>query len=413
MRLDFLEFRLLYAHGPKPEWEDYDPSVEQWYVSARALCLVRPGKDAIVLPGNRSEMKEFADFCQKTLGLSEDQILWTSGQDYLLDDGIRKKQMAQVRKMTSTGCWLLAPYCRTEPFNRWSSELNVPVLGDSVDWVKKYADKAILHPHVHSHKRPKELPILRGINVPKGWVCDDRRDLEAAFRAMSADGVGRFILKPRFLSAGEGTIRDATSWAQLEIYNFDQFGEVVLEEMLPYDGISSIQFYGEQLLPCPTDQFLSRIHPSKYAGNMVPSRKSASFQGVLIEEARRILGQIKPQGLGALDFLLVNDEPRFIDPNLGRWTGGWIGRAFHFLAAPQKLCYKKWDLDSEELSIPGVWEFWSRLQKRGIAFDQKSNTSGIFPMCWLPNMWATLIAFGDTHAEVEALETQATECLVS
>ncbi len=411
MRLDFWNFRLLYCHGPKPEWKD-DPSVEQWYVSGRSLCLVRPGKDAIVLPGGKPEMKEFAEFCRKTLSLSQDQILWTSGHDYLLDDGIRKEQMTDIKKMTSAGCWLLAPYCCTEPFDRWSSELKVPVLGDSASWIKKYADKAILHPHVHSHKRPEELPILHGINVPKGWICDDRRDLESAFYAMSADGVKRFILKPRFSSAGEGTIRDVTSWAQLEVHNFDQFGEVVLEEMLPYDSISSIQFYGRQLLACPTDQFLSKVHPSKYAGNIVPSRKSASFQKALIEETHRILDQIRPQGLGALDFLSVNEEPRFIDPNLGRWTGGWIGRAFHLLAAPQKLCYKKWDLDPEKLDIPSVWEFWSRLQKKGVAFNQKSGTSGVFPMCWLPNMWATLIAIGDTHTEVETLEAQATECLL-
>lgn len=413
MRLDFLEFRLLYVHGPKPEWGDDDPSVEQWYVSARALCLIRPGKDAIVLPGGRPEMDEFADFCCKVLGLSQNQILWTSGRDYLLDNGIRKEQMANIREMTSTGCWLLVPYCRTEPFDRWSGEFSIPVLGDSVNWVRKYTDKAILHPHVHSHKRSNDLPILHGINVPKGWVCDNRRDLEVAFRAMSADGVSRFILKPRFSSAGEGIIRDIMSWAQLEAYNFNQFGQVVLEEMLPYDGISSIQFYGQQFLPSPTDEFLSRIHLSKYAGNVVPSRKSSGFQLFLVQESRCILDQIKPQGLGALDFLSVNGEPCFIDPNLGRWTGGWIGQIFHFLVASHKPCYKKWDLESEELAIPSVWEFWSKLQKKSIAFDRKSGASGVFPMCWLPNMWATLIAFGDTHNEVEALESEATTCISS
>ena len=413
MQLDFWNYRLLYCQGPKPEWSD-DPSVEQWYVSARTLCLVRPGKDAIVLPSGRLGMQEFADFCRGILGLSQDQILWTSGQDYLLDEGIYKEQMPAIRKLISTGCWMLAPYCCTESFIRWASELKVPVLGDSLAWAKKYADKAILHPHVHSHKRPKELPILHGINVPQGWICDDRRDLEAAFCTMFTDGVGRFILKPRFSSAGEGIIRDITSWTQLEDYNFDQFGEVVLEEMLPYDGISSIQFYGQQLLAYPTDQLLSRIHPSKYAGNIVPSRKSAKFQRDLIEDAQCIIDQIKPQGLGALDFLSVDDEPRFIDPNLGRWTGGWIGRAFHMLVAPRKNCYKKWDMGPEQLGIPSVRKFWEKLESKGIAFKPASaGKSGVFPMCWLPNMWVTLIALGDTHEEVEILEAQMIECLAS
>ena len=56
----------------------------------RCIPLVRKGKDVIILPGGHEPTREYWEFCKEVLELSEDQVYWTSGKIYNLDDDIRR-----------------------------------------------------------------------------------------------------------------------------------------------------------------------------------------------------------------------------------------------------------------------------------------------------------------------------------
>ena len=399
----------IFCHGPKPEHELDNDWADKYYIPGRVHSLVRPGLDHIVLPAGRSELEEFSAFCGKVLGLKSDQVLWTTGKDYLLDHGIQRELMPAMHRIVTERDSVLVPYCVTGPFHGWGPSLKVPIIGDSEDWARRHADKAILHPNAIPKNRDVGTPLLRGVNVPKGFACENVEELMLAARLLKEQGVGELILKPRFSTAGEGMIKGVNA-EQMEKYDFPM-GGVVLEQCLKFEGVSSIQFLANHLLPCPTDQL---VKDCVFMGNIVPSRKPARFQSELMHMAQEIVDQLGPKGLGALDFLEVENRPVFIDPNLGRWTGGWIGRRFHQMYAP-KSCYQSWKLPSKvnDGNIPSVFQFWEKLNSKGLAFNPQKPRTGIFPLCYLPKMWSMLVAVGQSPAEVDRLYDKAMECLAA
>lgn len=401
--------RLLFCQGPKPEhftdpeWED------KYYISARVLGLVRPGIDVIVLPGDNAEVRSFANFIARVIGLEGWQILYTTGQNYLLDADIGYELILTISKLFAehSGQWLLAPYCGNAAFNYWASRYfpNISVLADDEEWADRMADKGILHPNAIPERRNVLMPYIGHLAqavTPRGYTCDSKDELLLGAEMLHKAGIERLILKPRFTSAGFGTF--FPTQAELEAYNFPE-GGVVLEEVLNFQGVSSIQFYGTKLLPCPTDQL---VRGAVFDGNIVPSRQPIEFQRQLMQAAQSVLDYIQPKGLGAFDFLDVDGVPYLVDPNLGRWTGGWISRWFHQIHAAW-MVYQAWKIHPpSELSVD---KYWKRLVSAGVAFIPGSNKPGVFPLCFLSGMWSMLIAFGHNHEELPSLVSEAERLL--
>lgn len=402
----------LWCHGPKPEYALDTDWADQWYIGARTLSLVRPGKDLIILPGENRQTQEFANFCISALGLTADQILWTSGKSYLMDDDIRKELLARLERQINPREWEIIPYSVTEPFLRWASQTGAPIFGDDERWVRTYSNKSILHPNAIHELRDPLLPLLSeevaGLRLPRGYTCTTAKELARALDLLRAAGVQKFILKPVVGTTGEGILLIETK-NQIKDYAFPM-GAVVLEECLEIDidaqgrKISpSVQYLGQKLSADVTDQTFKDV---AYEGNIIPSATSLEFQHELLEMAKRVVRRLAPQGPGGFDFLSVRGKPVLVDPNVGRFTGAHPAKIFRALYAPKMpvACFK---IDPTK-ELGAVWE---ELNQRGIAFAPAGRRTGVFPLCYLREMWGQLIVFGQDKRELARFRAQAEDCL--
>lgn len=134
--------RRIWCNGPRPE---YSRQTQRYNMPARTIPLVRKGLDYIVLPGGYEPIREFAEFVRSVFDLEDDQILWTPGEHYLLDDDIAKDpsvvaRLKQVIVQNSSDKFTLLPYAVTNHFQEWSnqlSELGVSVFGETIEWISK------------------------------------------------------------------------------------------------------------------------------------------------------------------------------------------------------------------------------------------------------------------------------------
>lgn len=118
---------------------------QRYNMCCRNLALVRKGKDFIVLPGQFEPLREFAEFIREVLELDEEQIIWTSGDNYLLDDDIATEsnvvgRIKSVVVSNPSDTFTLVPYAVTSHFERWAnqlSELGVCVFGETTEWISK------------------------------------------------------------------------------------------------------------------------------------------------------------------------------------------------------------------------------------------------------------------------------------
>lgn len=408
--------RRLWCHGPKPEFVRDNDWADQWYIAARTLPLVRPGRDCIVLPRGQSAIMEFAAFCITTLGIGPEQILWTSGRDYLLDDGIRKELMRKIRAIISGNPheWEIVPYSITKPFLGWFCRLpeGVSPVGDDEKWTKMYSSKTLLHRYAYYQCIPEMriLPeVIPEIRVPRGYACSDQKEITTAHRLLREERVARMILKPAVGATGEGIIPDVTA-RQIEEYGFPM-GDAVLEELLEIDCdergrqiTPSVQYMGRMLYAGVTDQTCNGV---THEGNIAPSRTPLEFQARVREASERILSFLNPLGPGGFDFLSVKGEPVLVDPNVGRFTGAHPPRIFQEMHAP-RTHFESWKITPPTMSPE---RFWRTLKRLGIAFQPGRTTRGVFPLCWLHGMWAMLIAIGKSRDEVARLRAEAEKIL--
>ncbi|MBM3257421.1 MAG: hypothetical protein FJY98_03825 [Candidatus Liptonbacteria bacterium] len=401
--------RRLWCHGPKPEYEMDEDWADQWYVSARTIALVRPRRDLIILPGGNEQTKEFFAFCAKTLQFDPAQVIWTSGQSYLLDKDIAQEVLFQIRGTLHGGNWEIIPYSVTHPFSEWTSSLQFPIFGDDEGWVARYSDKSILHPHARRALRhtPPLGALIPSLRIPRGYACETREDLLEARRFLEQDGISEFIIKPARGTTGEG-IKFVGLEESFETYRFPM-GSVVLEERLPIDTDAagrpispSIHYFGEALAENVTDQLFG--DGVAHEGNLVPSGTSAAFQQELRDMAQCVLSHLKPKGPGGFDFLSVGGKPVLIDPNVGRFTGAHPALIFRNLYAPG-ASFQCWKVKPKGT----VWGFWETLRRKGLSFNTHSQ-KGVFPLCYLPEMWGMLAAFGETREAVMHLRDETMGC---
>lgn len=399
-------YKRLWCHSPRPEYVLDKDWADRWYIPARVLPLVRPGWDMIVLPGGNHQTARFTRFVCEVVGLKERQILQTSGRDYLLDHGIERELLPDLRRILSDPEWMILPYSITREFRDWTTGCACFIFGDEVGFADKYGNKGILHPAPDMSTPFGELvgECVPGINIPRGFTCRNQAELEEAWRMLSEAGATNLLLKPIFGATGEG-ILPVRGEADFSGYAF-QMGPVVLEERLCASSSCSVQFNGAQLFGDITDQ---RLQDFAWEGNMVPTHLSRCVQGAVLQSAEQMLAWLGTKGLsgpGGFDFVIEDGAPYLVDMNLGRFTGAHVPKLFRDLYASRSIL-ASWKVNPGE----DVFRFWDKLVSRGIAFRPNSSSTGVFPLCYLPGMWGMLLAFGESEAELESLRKEAEECL--
>ena len=409
--------RLLIIQDPKPEYElDLSDPHARAYIPARWAWFLKQ-YDVIVLPEYQG-MREWWNFVRRALGFSNRQAFFTSGKEFTMSGELlgRVAEIGRHVDSVSDEDALVFPYSRTKGLTAYT-ESRWSVLGDPRPWARRYADKGILHSCPPGVSRKHGLPLLTGVPVCRGYTCRaDEGEILLAYRALKRLGVKKVIAKARNAAAGDGFVLDFTpeKLNAMILKVWEGYSGVVLEEMRENFVAGSLQFVGRETFSEPTLQI---TNGPNYSGNEVPARYSKRARRRILEVTETVLAQIKPQGPGALDFLVEGDEVFLVDPNLGRTTGGMIGRFFRERYAPHS-CYRAWKIPAKLFSrMPDVETFYDRLGNRGLQpdFSSRRNSpevSGVFPLCYLQGIWGMLIAVGEDFAQVERFYKEAMECLV-
>ena len=56
-----------------------------------------------------------------------------------------------------------------------------------------------------------------------------------------------------------------------------------------------------------------------------------------------------------------------------------------------------------------VFDVWEKLERKHITFTP-GKTAGVFPLCYLPGIWAMFVVFGETDEQVLSLKHECGEC---
>lgn len=402
--------RKLWVHGPKPEFELDDDWADQYYIAARVAALLIKG-DCIVLPGGRDELRQWWKFLVETLGYDEDQVIWTTGRQYLLDHDIRDDLRGFLGLLDDQ--WVLNPYSITGPFLEWKDLTSgALVFGDMPNFTAYYANKGGLHPSIRDPTGDFVYKAVSDrVRLPRGYGrCINLADVRRAWELL-----GRIpcVLKPELATTGEGIVmfEDPTQLGELE--GLFHMGPVVVQERLAIERFDdgqqitpSIQFNGSKPFATPVDQIIG--DGCAFEGLRWPSKTYGENQ--LTYELRRAVSDLlefmNPQGPGGFDFAVVDGQPILLDVNVGRSTGSHPARMFQAMNAP-RAPFVAWKV----VPSTDIWSFWEQMKRKELAFD-RSTGIGVFPLCYLPGMWGMLMYLGPEEC-FSGAKQQATEAALS
>lgn len=288
-------------------------------------------KDLMILPGNHTPTRDFVSFMMPLLGLSEDQIIWTSGENYSLDrditEAIQNKLRDVIRSSASEtvniGCnWVLIPYTASKCFYKWSSSLlhefpsvlcektetsalrgaTLEVFGESEEWNEKYGHKGILHRHMSTLSTKAVIEEIdenfKTTYVPKGYQCSNTEHLLGAYELLfNQTSSRRAVIKPILGTSGFG-IEFISTPEELKAYQFPM-GEVLLEEMLDLDHTEdglvispAVHYIGEEIFGGKLVDQLMR--ETVYFG-WRESKANPKFQEVVLDMTEKLIQFTKPK----------------------------------------------------------------------------------------------------------------------
>lgn len=415
--------RRVWCQSPKPEYK----SVAQRYgMPARCIPLMRPCVDLIVLPGNHAPTAAAWSFYKEVLGLQEDQVVWTSGSLFNMDDDMCGKTVRELEEKMGAAAgarWLLLPYCPTPNFLRWASPLVgrfgglATIFGESPEWLAKFGNKGLLHRKMSSLETPSVIEEIDAtIAVPAGYVCETVEELLAARELMSH--IEHVCIKPLTGATGVGIVLKP-SLEQLEQYDF-WMGPVNLEEYLNLDvdergeAVSPVlhymgnQFCGDFML----DQIMDGCAYTGWSRTVV----SEEFQREAARAMTAFLAHASPTGAGGVDFLSVDGKPLLTDINTGRFNGAHPSKLFHQAhAAPgtEFYCWKLSKAEMRGLSAAGMSmrKMWHRMVEEGLAFHPSASGEGVFPTVALDGMRFQFLAIGtDVQSLVGRMKALISSC---
>ena len=339
--------RRIWCFGPHA---DSKVKNQRYYLPVRFLSVLRK-KDVIILPGNHAPTREFVDFMIPLLGLSEDQIIWTSGESISIDADIDANIRNRIKDLIETSGtsttvdsdWVLVPYCVTKGFLGWSSELctkfsaatasnsdssglptssgrstvgskqtvnsdfeaggaTLEIFGESESWNAKYGHKGILHRHMSDLSISSVMDDIDQGSTPtlvaKGYQCSTVDHLLKAYELLKTQTLdNRAVIKPISGCAGWG-ILFIDSAEELMKYDFPM-GEVLLEEMLNLDMTE------DGLVISPAVHYLG---PQLFGGQLVDQlMKNTSYLGWRESKADPVFQQ---KVLDMTEKLLKFTQPR-------------------------------------------------------------------------------------------------------
>lgn len=230
---------------------------------ARTIPLLRPGIDKVVLPRDPSVI-QYAQFCARIFNLREDQFLWTSGRNLIVDDDI---QIEMVRDMVEwieghppQSLFCLVPYSGLlEGSQKWMHKVceectNHPVriMGDHRTSLAEFCQRGILHPHIANPCRFSVCQFLGENQIGRilpGWYCENAEEVRqavfmllrecasncAGLPSASAVREASIVLKP---SLGFG--HPPVSLGVKDVSDMDRFGDENVQGLLvPSNGLQS------------------------------------------------------------------------------------------------------------------------------------------------------------------------------
>ena len=423
--------RRVWCNSPKPE---YNLPRQRFLQVVRCIPLMRP-RDLILLPRNEVCVQSWR-FYKDLLGLTNDQVIWTSGEAFHLDADVTEEVISQLMTtfsdsdgsshapycMANTAKWLLLPYAINESFLSWASGLlelpNVFAFGETASWTEMYGDKGILHRHMSSLNVPsvvETIDLAGSIVVPRGYVCTNHTELVAA-RALLSDV--EVVIKPLKGATGVGIILKPDMTA-LEAYDFP-LGDVNLEEFLALDldeqgeAVSpAIHFMGNRIVGHSVDQIMDGCSFAGWKTTTV----STEFQERTSDMMQLLLASLQPQGAGGVDFLSVEGKPVLTDINFARFNGCHPPKLFLEEHCPDGIPYI-WNLrvpDEQLENCPSLTAWYQALAINGLAFSSQyrgrfrvaPKSAGVFPLVHIEGLRMTCIAIGDDAASAEALMFKA------
>ena len=415
--------RRVWCQSPKPE---YKSPAQRYGMPARCIPLMRPVVDLIVLPGNHAPTAAAWSFYKEVLGLQEEQVVWTSGSLFNMDDDMCAKTVSELEgKMAAAAGarWLLLPYCPTPNFLRWASPLvsrvggQATIFGETPQWLAKFGDKGLLHRKMSSLETPSVIEeIDPTIVVPAGYVCETVEELLAA-RELMAD-IEHVCIKPLTGATGVGIVLKP-SVEQLKAYDF-WMGPVNLEEYLNLDvdergeAISPVlhymggQFCGEFML----DQIMDGCAYTGWSRTVV----SEEFQREAARAMTAFLAYASPTGAGGVDFLSVDGKPLLTDINTGRFNGAHPSKLFHQAHAAPGAEFYCWKLSKAEMRAikaagMSMGKLWQRMVEEGLAFKPYARGEGVFPTVALDGMKFQFLAIGtDLKSLVARMKALIARC---
>ena len=396
----------------------YTLETQRYVQPARCIPLCRPGRDIIVLPGNHEPTKQAWELYRDVLGLSDDDVVWTSGSKYNMDDDMDALTLHELKRRIRSKTdeladdhWLLVPYAPQPNFFRWARPLLIELgdsaswFGETTDWLAKYGDKGLLHRHMDSLDTPSVIETIDNtICVPRGFVCETTEHLLAARELL---GDTEVIIKPLSGATGVG-IELCPTRDRLENYTFSM-GAVNLEEMLELDldpsgeAISPAihyignEFVGDYML----DQIMSGCEYTGWQRTTV----NKEFAQEATRSMRTFLQVAQPTGAGGCDFLSAGGMPFLTDMNTGRFNGAHAPRQFFEMYAPpgsEFYCSKK--VMAANINMSQCWEL---LKQTGLAFVPGQSTMGVFPILFLHGLKVQMLVIGETVAVIQDLWIRA------
>ena len=287
--------------------------------------------------------------------------------------------------------------------------------------------------------------------------------VQVAYRMLANENPDVKVLIKPIGSCGHGTFAPSSA-EELRFYDFP-YGDVVLQVLMTEEGgegarlSPSLQYFSQRLLE---GKICERIVMGSTTYGLRSCSADPAFVDDIIEKSQQLLGVLKPQGAGGFAYIAHDGQPLLTDMHVQSGIEHFT-KLFHDMYGNNKP-FASWSF-CPNASLD-IWTLWTRLCDGNIAFSPASPGSGlpwlfptayrsslssaqhrrsfhppqrrlppqacvcvlrcpassleadawqarpgVFPLLFLKGTTATLIAIGDTEAQVSDLRVKADLCV--
>ena len=303
----------LYAFSAPNIWKARPESPHSIYINTRSIYNAGLSDRILIKNDAHGFVREFIDYLVDVHILSAEQIMWVPNERYSLDEEIvaNKYLFNTIKSHCADRNYHIVPYSTTIEFLQWYTKLhslypNLQVVGDDISWCKLHT-KAMLHEYISAEaqnsRKEVRLGELGNLNIPHGYIANNREELVEAYKKMSRQGYKNILIKPVFTGSGMGIVRVDSMTTVLD-YTFWDFGPVMLEEEIGARPSKNHQIslsiqYSRKKLYRPSIQLVDKF---RWLGNMSPMIISETTINLVENIAKDIIAHTQPKGFGGFDF---------------------------------------------------------------------------------------------------------------